>query len=267
MTAKSLLSSATIAVLVTTACTILLAIPTHAQTEEPDTLPPIGTGALDGRIYIGTTGIVGDPKTREEEKIVFQRGRFKSFAFEGAAGFTEAEYFTNKVETGYAFVAEAVNQKSGLMKWVGTVTDDSLQATAVWYRPNMDSVIVWSSCWIQKPFDPLNKPLDGREFSGTIGVEGDTATQTEEVSFFTGRFHSKSGDAFGFTDYTYHVNPRYDTLYFMSIIPGPDNTERRWRGWVFGDSIDAKIEWNRGRGNESQLLKFSGTATKEKSGK
>lgn len=236
---------------------------THAQ-NEPDTVPPIGTGALDGRIYVGTVWIKEDSAGTSEEKIVFQRGRFKSFAFEAIGEFPVADYTTEKKGKDFSFHAEAESGTVGRMVWSGTVSADSLHATAIWYKTAADTLHVKATCWVQEAVDPLNKQFDGMTITGTlheVSAAGDTIREDEELTFAKGEMSSKSSNTRGFHPNRYYVNPRYDTLYFIATLNGPQHAERRWRGWLVGKKMEAQLEWDKGDGSESLFEQFIGTVT------
>lgn len=245
------------------AITLGAAFSSYAQTDIPDSLPPIGKGKLDGRVYVGTVGVVGDPASNKIEKLVFQRGWFTSFAFEDVAGFAESDYTTTSTASGYTFTSEVKNEKSGRMVWNGTVTEDSVKATAVWYRPGVDSVLVWCEGWRQRPVDPQNKPLDGKTFIGHLGLAGDTIGKPEKLTFAKGHFTSQVSQKLGFFDSKYYINPRYDTLYFMSTMPAPNDDQRQWSGWIVGNRMELKIEWIRVTDTMPQMLWFKGVQSTE----
>jgi hypothetical protein len=88
-----------------------------------------GSHALDKKIFSGTFEEVGSG-TSDRDDLRFEKGTLTSSASK-RMGFSAAPYTVTEKDGTIRFTASSKNASGETMEWTGTVTGDTLEATAV----------------------------------------------------------------------------------------------------------------------------------------
>lgn len=91
------------------------------------------TSALEGRAFIGPTGPRGEAAERDDEKVEFAGGRFRSSICE-EMGFPPNAYRATREGDAVRFESVLASDKDGTIRWQGTVRGDAIEATYVWEK-------------------------------------------------------------------------------------------------------------------------------------
>jgi hypothetical protein len=111
-------------------------MPASTAREAEGTSGSLGTArspnSLDGKTFFAESGEKGK-KASNKDTIVFRDGRFLS---EGCSpfGFKDASYQATVDGAAIRFHTETHSPTHGTMVWVGTVKDNTIEATSVWTR-------------------------------------------------------------------------------------------------------------------------------------
>jgi hypothetical protein len=103
--------------------------------------------------------------------------------------------------------------------------------------------------------------LDGKSFSGSEGMIGETADKTDEITFSNGQFTSSECKKYGFPGAPYQEKVDGDKIHFMSDNYSAKYGRIIWAGTVDGNKIDATYIWyDKGEYQKPEQIKwFSGT--------
>lgn len=102
------------------------------------------THALDGKTFVGKMGMKGKEEAGEET-IIFQEGKFHSMACD-EHNFGAADYTSMMKGESMKFEAVTASPTDGKMVWKGTVTGNTLNATA--YNYNKEGKLV-ETYWVK----------------------------------------------------------------------------------------------------------------------
>jgi len=99
-------------------------------TASPSTAPAVSL--LDGKTFVAQSGEKGK-QASNKDTIVFRDGRFLS---EGCSpfGFKDAPYQATVDGAAIRFHTETHSPTHGTMVWVGTIKENTIEATSVWTR-------------------------------------------------------------------------------------------------------------------------------------
>ena len=92
---------------------------------------PAFAGSLDGKTFSGKEGHIGK-KASGDDVVVFEDGVFVSNGCK-EWGFSGGEYTTTNDGDKVHFVADTFSEKYGRITWTGTVAENHLDATYIWY--------------------------------------------------------------------------------------------------------------------------------------
>jgi hypothetical protein len=99
-------------------------------------------GALDGKVFTGTSGEAGR-STGDKDELIFKDGTFRSTACD-PYGFGAASYTVTKNPDGsLAFTATTSSPKEGTIRWRGNVQDDAIAGTYVWEKTGQKPISYW----------------------------------------------------------------------------------------------------------------------------
>src|SRR5258708_2263824 len=87
--------------------------------------------------------------------------------------------------------------------------------------------------------------LDGKTFSGTLGVKGTTKGDKDDYIFQDGTFRSTACDAYGFSAAAYTAKTEGDVITFESTTSSAKEGEMAWKGTVKGDTIAGTRVWKK----------------------
>lgn len=92
---------------------------------------PAFAGELDGKTFSGKEGHIGK-KASGDDVVVFKDGKFIS---NGCTewGFSGGEYTTTTDGDKVHFVSDTYSDKYGRITWIGTVNENHVDATYIWY--------------------------------------------------------------------------------------------------------------------------------------
>ncbi|HEY8019531.1 MAG TPA: hypothetical protein VIH93_00425 [Thermoanaerobaculia bacterium] len=106
-------------------------------------------GALDGKVFAGTTGETGKA-TGDKDVLVFRGGTFRSTACD-TYGFGSAPYTASRNPDGSTgFLATTSSPKEGTIHWRGRVRGDAIAATYVWEKAGQRPISYWFKGTIKK---------------------------------------------------------------------------------------------------------------------
>lgn len=94
----------------------------------------VESNALDGKVFVGVTGVQGDEKGAvENDEVGFREGEFFS---NGCAewGFEASEYLTEKTGDDIHFSSILLSDDHGKIVWEGTVQGDNIEANFTWTK-------------------------------------------------------------------------------------------------------------------------------------
>jgi|GEM_PF-1388142 len=91
--------------------------------------------------------------------------------------------------------------------------------------------------------------LDGKSFSGELGLRGKTASATDLLVFNAGMFTSKGCERrCGYTSAKYYVSTKEERIYVVSETPClKSDATILWQGTVKGDEIEGTFTWKNKR--------------------
>jgi len=99
-------------------------------------------GALDGKVFAGTTGEAGKA-TGDKDELVFTGGKFRSTACD-TYGFGSAPYTASRNADGsVGFQATTSRPKEGTIHWRGQVHGGAIAATYVWEKAGQKPISYW----------------------------------------------------------------------------------------------------------------------------
>jgi hypothetical protein len=99
--------------------------------------PGAGASALlDGRAFVGPTGLRGEPAKRTDERVEFTDGRFRSSICE-ELGFRPGSYRSEPEGDAVRFESTLASEKDGTIHWTGVVRGDRIEATYTWTKEGM----------------------------------------------------------------------------------------------------------------------------------
>jgi hypothetical protein len=99
-------------------------------------------GALDGKVFAGTTGETGKA-TGDKDVLVFRGGTFRSTACD-TYGFDSARYTSAAGPAGsIQFAARTVSPKEGTIDWRGVVRGDAVTGSYVWTKTGQRPIRYW----------------------------------------------------------------------------------------------------------------------------
>lgn len=88
---------------------------------------------LDGRAFVGPTGLRGEPAKRTDERVEFSAGRFRSSICE-EMGFAPGAYRAEAEGDAVRFESTLLSDKDGRIRWKGVVRGDRIEATYTWTK-------------------------------------------------------------------------------------------------------------------------------------
>ncbi len=103
---------------------------------------------LDGKVFVAETGEKGKRADAARDIITFKDGKFHSSVCE-QLGFGPGDYQTSAQGTKVAFNAETRSASQERMVWTGTISNDTIEGTVVYYRkgwflnPNPAPIEYW----------------------------------------------------------------------------------------------------------------------------
>lgn len=124
---RTLLTVAIIVALALTGAAVAGEHPEHTKMKAEAT--SMGEGALDGKVFVGTTGKAGESEG-DKDKLVFKKGTFVSTACV-QYGFHDAPYTVEEKDGVTTFTASPTNASGETMSWTGTIREGMLEGTAV----------------------------------------------------------------------------------------------------------------------------------------
>lgn len=95
--------------------------------------------------------------------------------------------------------------------------------------------------------------LDGKIFTGKMGVKGKEASSDNDVSFNDGKFHSKVCDKYNFGEGVYKVTWEGDSKHFEAVTLSPTDGKMMWKGTIASNVINATAVWYNKDGELKQL--------------
>jgi len=91
-----------------------------------------GSGALDGMIFKGKLGPMGQPAD-VEDTLVFANGLFLSSECERRCNFPARPYFVRNINDGIEFISETrCPDKDATLVWRGTIENDVIKGEFTW---------------------------------------------------------------------------------------------------------------------------------------
>jgi len=106
--------------------------------------------------------------------------------------------------------------------------------------------------------------LNGKVFVGQSREKHKRGVKEDELRFINGEFHSIVYGQKGFNEGVYAARTEEDKIYFEAETVNPKQGTIKWRGIVFGDSIEVNYRWSK-KGWFSDTQKdysFNGTLKK-----
>jgi len=88
---------------------------------------------LDGKIFVGPTGLQSSGPDEEQEEVSFNNGELYSVTC-AAWGFEAGAYSTEKSSDGLRFSATTMSPDDGKIVWEGVVRGDEIEATYTWTK-------------------------------------------------------------------------------------------------------------------------------------
>ena len=106
--------------------------------------------------------------------------------------------------------------------------------------------------------------LDGKAFTGDVGMIGNKKANTDVISFKDGRFASSGCQKYGFGSGEYHTTSDGDSTHFVADTYSEKTGRIAWVGTVTGNHLDATYIWyKKGKYTEPKQIKwFKGTLNK-----
>jgi len=102
----------------------------------------VTAGALDGKLFLVTTGENGKP-TGEKDELVFKGGTFRSTACD-TYGFGSAPYAAFRAPDGSTnFRVTTASPKEGTIRWQGRVQGDAISGSYVWEKAGQKPISYW----------------------------------------------------------------------------------------------------------------------------
>lgn len=108
----------------------LTGLEARAIAEEASSMAP--TGALDGKVFVGTMGKEGEA-AGDTAEFIFEDGTFRSTAGD-AYGFGAAPYIFVVGAEGVTFDVKTESRTDGTIVWEGMVRGDTIEGIAVWQK-------------------------------------------------------------------------------------------------------------------------------------
>jgi len=87
--------------------------------------------------------------------------------------------------------------------------------------------------------------LDGKVFVGQSIEKHRKAVKEDELKFMNGKFHSIGFGQRGFNEGVYTDRAEEDKIYFEAETVNPKQGKIKWRGIVYGDSIEVNYRWSK----------------------
>ncbi|MBP7147937.1 MAG: hypothetical protein KBD01_10360 [Acidobacteria bacterium] len=89
-------------------------------------------------------------------------------------------------------------------------------------------------------------PLDGSQFKGELGQQGQGKLADEVVSFRDGKLHSVALESYSFWDAEYKATTEGGTTKFEATSISPREGRVQWKGSISGNALEAKLVWTHG---------------------
>lgn len=93
-------------------------------------------GELDGLAFVGPTGERGEAAERNDERVEFTAGRFRSSVCE-EYGFPPAAYSAKREGDAVRFESVLLSKKDGQIRWEGVVRGATIEATYTWTKEGL----------------------------------------------------------------------------------------------------------------------------------
>ena len=87
--------------------------------------------------------------------------------------------------------------------------------------------------------------LDGKVFVGQSREKHKRAAKEDELRFMNGKFQSLVYGQRGFNKAVYTSRAEEDKIYFEAESVSPKQGEIKWRGILYGDSIEVNYHWSK----------------------
>lgn len=103
--------------------------------------------------------------------------------------------------------------------------------------------------------------LDGKTFIGESKEPGKSGAEKDEITFASGRLHSKGCDVYGFGDAPYSSTSDANGIHFNAVTTSEKEGSIAWSGTVSGDAITGKMVWTK-QGQSPITYDVTGTLKK-----
>ena len=97
--------------------------------------------------------------------------------------------------------------------------------------------------------------LDGKAFVGQYREKHKRVVKVDELRFMRGKFYSIVYGQRGFTEGVYTAKAEADKILFEAETVSPKKGRIKWRGIVYGDSIEVNYHWSK-KGWLSDTIKY-----------
>ncbi len=129
---KTILATTTLLAVLACGWFLLTPGPKPVQADIAALADPDAVGTLDGMVFSGVLGQVGEPGD-VEDTLVFENGTFVSTECDKRCGYPARPYFVRQVGNKIEFISESnCLYKDAKIVWRGTIDGDTLKGVSSW---------------------------------------------------------------------------------------------------------------------------------------